>query len=74
MDRKTATYLMFGMLAAGVLCAIIGLIVYLTANTNPVQLLIGLFCLCLGGAMVAVAGIVLLIILIISKTSKKNNK
>lgn len=64
---------MFGMLAAGVMCAIIGLIVYLTANKNAVQLLIGLFCLCLGGAMVAVAGIVLLILLIISKTSKKKS-
>lgn len=73
MDRKTATYIMFGMLAAGVLCGIIGLIVYLTANTNAIQLLVGLFCLCLGGAMAAVAGVVLLILLIISKASKKKS-
>ncbi len=77
MGRKTATYIMLGTLAAGVLCAVIGLIVYYTTNANAVQLIVGLFCIALGGTMAGISAVVLLILLIIcfvtSKKKVKNN-
>ncbi len=43
MNKKTIIAVMSGALAAGLVCLIIGLIVYFTANGNIISLITGLF-------------------------------
>ncbi len=73
MDRKTLTAIAFGVLAAGVLCILAGIIVYFTANQNPGNMLIGLFMIFAGCAMAVIPLIVLLVILIIYLVQKSKN-
>lgn len=73
MDRKTLTAIALGVLAAGVLCILAGVIVYFTANHNPGNMLIGLFMIFAGCAMAVIPLIVLLVILIINLVQKSKN-
>ncbi|MDE5766441.1 MAG: hypothetical protein K2I17_04675 [Clostridia bacterium] len=74
MNKKTAFALICGVLAAGVLCAIVGIIVYFTANNNAISLLIGLFTIFTGAIITGIAAVVLLVLLIIVLINKNRNK
>ncbi|MDE7076076.1 MAG: hypothetical protein K2O62_02005 [Clostridia bacterium] len=75
MNKKTALALICGVLAAGILCAIVGIIVYFTANSNAISLLIGLFTIFTGSIIAGIAAVVLIVMLIITLIIKhKNNE
>lgn len=74
MNKKTAFALICGVLAAGVLCAIVGIIVYFTANSNAISLLIGLFTIFTGAIIAGIAAVVLIVLLIIVLINKNRNK
>ncbi|MDE5789530.1 MAG: hypothetical protein K2H78_03835 [Clostridia bacterium] len=75
MNRKTALAVICGVLAAGVLCAVVGIIVYFTASNNALSLLIGLFTIFTGAIIAGIAAVVLVVLLIIMLISRnKNNK
>ena len=73
MNKKTVTAILLGLLAAAVVCIIAGVIMYFCAKSNAILLLIGLFSIFIGSFMAIVPLIILIIILITSKISKKNN-
>ncbi|MDE7400694.1 MAG: hypothetical protein K2N17_01435 [Clostridia bacterium] len=74
MNKKTAFALICGVLAAGVLCAIVGIIVYFTANNNAISLLIGLFTIFTGAIIAGIAAVVLIVLLSIVLINKNRNK
>ena len=74
MNKKTIIAVMGGVLAAGIVCLITGLIVYFTANGNIIALITGLFTTAVGIIISVAAAIVLTITLIIYLISKHKNK
>lgn len=74
MNRKIAAAIMGGVLAAGVICLIVGLIVYFKAHGNLVSVVIGLFASAVGIVMTATAVIVLIIVGLIHLIIKLKNK
>lgn len=75
MNKRTAVAVICGVLAAGILCAITGIVVYFTANGKAISLLIGLFTIFTGSIITGIAAIVLITILIMWLINKrKNNK
>ncbi|MDE7163006.1 MAG: hypothetical protein K2O44_02895 [Clostridia bacterium] len=74
MNKKTALAVVCGVLAAGILCAIVGIIVYFTANSNALSLLIGLFTIFTGAIITGIATVVLIVLLIIGLITKNKNK
>ena len=73
MNKKTAIAVISGVLAAGVLCAVVGIIVYFTANSNAISLLIGLFTIFTGSIIAGIAAVVLVVILLIALINKNKN-
>lgn len=65
---------MLGMLAAGIICLIVGFCVYFAAKTNVVALLTGMFAVAMGAIIAGAAVIVLIIFLIITLIAKAKNK
>ena len=65
---------MCGILAAGLVCLIVGLCVYFTANNNAISLIIGLFTIITGVLMAGAAAIVLAIIGIVHLITILGNK
>ena len=74
MNKRTVIAILSGILAAGVVCLIVGLCVYLTSKSNAISLILGLFALITGGIMAAAAGIGLAIVGIAHLITKLNDK
>lgn len=74
MSKKALLALAGGVCAAGLLCFIIGLIVYFTQKGNAVPVIISLFAMASGLIIAAVAAIVLVVTLIVTLITKSKNK
>lgn len=74
MNKKPLLLVAGGVCAAGLICFLVGLIVYLTQKGNAVPVIISLFAMASGVIIAAVAAIVLTATLIVSLISKKKNK
>ena len=74
MRKKTIVAVFGGIFAAGLLCLIVGLIVYFTANGNVMALIIGLFTIATGAIIAAAALLALLITFLVMLISRNKNK
>lgn len=74
MNKKAIVTVLCGVLAAGLLCLIIGLIVYFTAKGNVLSLVLGLFITATGIIIAAAALTVLLVTLLVILIKKNKNK
>lgn len=74
MDRKTLFIILCGVLAAGIVCLIVGLIVFLAVKNNVVSMLVSLFAIISGALMAAIAGVALLIIFIVNLVKKSKSE
>lgn len=73
MNKRSVIAVISGVLAAGILCAVIGIIVYFTADGKALSLLIGLLTIFSGLIIAGAAIIVLLIILIVWLINRSKN-
>lgn len=74
MSKKTIIAVLSGVLAAGLLCLIVGLIVYHTAKGNVISLIIGLFVTATGIIIAAAAFLALAVTLLVILLNKNKNK
>lgn len=74
MNKKQLCAVIGGVGVAGLICFIVGLIVYLTSVGKPIAIIISLFAIATGAIITAIAGIVLLIMLITYLITKKKDK
>lgn len=74
MNKKPLFLAAGGVCAAGLVCFIVGLIVYFTEKGNAIPVLISLFAMATGVIIAAVAAIVLLATLIVTLITKSKNK
>ncbi|MDE7256428.1 MAG: hypothetical protein K2N50_00520, partial [Clostridia bacterium] len=66
MNRKVLLLVAGGVCAAGLLCFIVGLIVYFTNRGNAIPVIISLFTMATGVIIAAVAAVVLIAALIVA--------
>ena len=74
MNKKVLLAIAGGVCAAGLVCFLVGLIVYFTTKGNPIPVIISLFAMASGLIIAAVAAIVLLITLTVTLITKSKNK
>ncbi|MCM1437975.1 MAG: hypothetical protein NC131_02015 [Roseburia sp.] len=74
MNKKIIILVLCGVLAAGLLCLIVGLIVYDTAKTNVLSLIIGLYAIISGIIIAAAALIALLVTVTVILILRAKNK
>lgn len=74
MSKKTLLLVVGGVCAAGLLCFLVGLIVYLTNKGNAIPVIISLFAMASGAIIAAAGAIVLTVTLIITLITKSKNK
>lgn len=73
MNRKSVTSIALGVLVAAVVCVIVGIILYFSAQKNAILLIIGLFMIFMGSIM-AIVPLIFLIIVLISAIAAKRKK
>lgn len=74
MNKRALLLVAGGICAAGLLCFLVGLIVYLTQKGNAIPVILSLFAMASGLIIAAVAAIVLIVMLIVNLIAKKKNK
>lgn len=74
MNKKAFLAIIGGVLSAGLICFVAGLIVYKTNIGNPVPVIISLFAMATGLIIAAVAAIVMIVTLIVTLINKSKNK
>lgn len=74
MTRKTVLYIACGILAAGLVCLIVGLSVFLAIPDNVISRIVSLFAMIMGGIMTAVGGVLAVALLVAQAVSKAHNK
>lgn len=74
MSKKAVFMVAGGVCAAGLLCFIIGLIVYLTSYGNAVPVIISLFAMAMGAIIAVSGGIFLIVTLTVTLITKSKNK
>lgn len=73
MNRKSVTAIALGVLAAAIVCIIVGIILYFAAQKNAILLIVGLFMIFMGSIM-AIVPLIFLIIALISVIAAKRKK
>jgi len=73
MNRQLIFYLACGITAAGLLCLIVGLIVYFATKSGLATMIFSLFAIIAGGIMTAVGVIILISVLIAKLVGKRKN-
>ncbi len=74
MARKTVLNIAFGILAAGLVCLIIGLSVFFALPENVISRIVSLFAMIMGGIMAAVGLVLAVALLVAQAISKARNK
>lgn len=74
MNKKVAYALMIGIICAGLVCLIVGLIVRFTVTDNVIALLVSIFTIIFGSMMAGIALFTLLLVLLISAITKSKNE
>lgn len=74
MSKKVLFLIAGGVCAAGLVCFIVGLIVYFTQKGNAIPVIISLFAMAAGLIIAAVAAVVILVTLIVFLITKSKNK
>lgn len=72
MNRKTFLYIFSGVVTAGLICLVAGLIVFYTVKENAVATIVSLFAIIAGAIMAGIGLVVVAVILILIKTSGKS--
>ncbi len=73
MHKKALVLAAGGVCAAGLVCFIVGLIVYLTEKGNAIPVIISLFAMATGILIFVAAAVVLIVALIINLITKSKN-
>ncbi len=74
MNKKALFLAAGGVCAAGLLCFVVGLIVYLTQKGNAIPVILSLFAMATGVLLDVAAAVVLIITLIIVLITKSKNR
>lgn len=74
MNKKLIVAVLCGVLAAGLLCLTVGLIVHFTAKGNVVAHIIGLFIIASGTILAAAALLALTVALLVILITRNKNK
>ncbi len=74
MNKKTFLYIFAGVVAAGILCLVIGLIVHYAVSANAIVTIVSLFAMIAGGIMAGIGLIALLICLLLIVFAKGNKQ
>ena len=72
MNKKLVFALIIGILCAGLVCLLVGIIVRFCVTGNAVALLVSVFTIIFGAIVAGVALLVLLILLLMSAITKSN--
>lgn len=72
MNKKLVFALIIGILCAGLVCLLVGIIVRFCVTENAVALLVSVFTIIFGAIVAGVALLVLLILLLMSAITKSN--